>query len=92
MQSRVSGLREIEVRGLKTRQKVRGGKKGIRKQSSNSSTGKARGGETVEVAGGRPWVGVFVLLRAVGCIGWHLGGTEAGRAEMGMTREGLWLG
>lgn len=37
-------------------------------------------------------MGVFVLLRAAGCVGWHLGGTEAGRADVGMPREGLWLG
>lgn len=54
------------------------------KQEQQHWEGKREG--SVEVAGGRPWMGVFVLLRAVGCVGWHLGGTEAGRAGMEMPR------
>lgn len=56
----------MEVKALKTKQKVRGGKTGSRKKSRNSSTGKARGGGSVEVAGGRPWMGVFCAVKSSG--------------------------
>lgn len=57
-------VEEMEVKGLKTKQKVRGGKTGNGKKSRSSSTGKARGGGSVEVAGGKPWMGVFCAVQS----------------------------